>query len=263
MTTRTGFFNAMAVQRRVIAAIIIREIHTRYGRDNLGFLWVMVEPLMFAGGVMGLWLMLRGSYDHNLPIVAIVLFGYLPLLLFRHTVSHALGFARPNVGLLYHRQVTLLDLIFARISLDFLGSTLAFVFAFFVLYSVGQLKWPVSIPLMLLGWFYMAWFSVGIGLIVGALSERSEIMEKIWQPISYLMLPISGAYMFVVWVPTKFREIYLLMPSVHAYEMIRGGYFGGALETYYSQSYVAYSSAILTLIGLWLVRDTRRFIIVE
>ena len=151
MTTRTGFFNAMAVQRRVIAAIIIREIHTRYGRDNLGFLWVMVEPLMFAGGVMALWLVIRGTYDHNIPIVPIVLFGYLPLLLFRHTVAHALNFAKPNVGLLYHRQVTLLDLIFARISLDFLGSTLAFVFAFGVLYGIGQLKWPVNITTYVAG----------------------------------------------------------------------------------------------------------------
>jgi capsular polysaccharide transport system permease protein len=258
-----SLLSCISVQRRVIAALIIREIHTRYGRDNLGFLWVMVEPLMFASGVMVLWLTLRGNYDHDLPIVAIVLFGYMPLLLFRHTVGHALGFARPNVGLLYHRQVTLLDLIFARASLDFLGSTLAFAFAFAVLHAFGQLHWPENTALILAGWLDMAWFSIGAGLIIGALSERSEVVEKLWQPISYLMLPISGAYMFAAWVPTKFREIYLLMPTVHAYEMMRSGYFGASLETYYSQSYIGYSSAILTLIGLWLIRGTRQFITVE
>ena len=120
MMPAASFLSCISVQRRVIAALIIREIHTRYGRDNLGFLWVMAEPLMCASGVMVLWLALRGNYDHDLPVIAIVLFGYLPLLLFRHTVGHAIGFARPNVGLLYHRQVTLLDLIFARASLDFL-----------------------------------------------------------------------------------------------------------------------------------------------
>jgi capsular polysaccharide transport system permease protein len=258
-----SFFKSFAIQRRVITALMIREMNTRYGRDNLGFLWVMAEPLMFASGVMGLWLMIRGHYDHQIPIVPIVLFGYLPLLLFRHTVSSVILFARPNIGLLYHRQVTLLDLILSRILLHFLGTTLAFVFAFSVLYAFGQLRWPANVSLMVVGWLYMAWFSMGTALVVGALSERSEVVEKIWQPISYLMLPISGAYMFAVWVPSNVRVYYLLMPSVHAYEMIRGGYFGASLETFYSQPYIAYSGAILTLLGLMLVRSTRRYLIVE
>ena len=33
------------IQRRVIGALMIRELITRFGRENIGFLWVMVEPL--------------------------------------------------------------------------------------------------------------------------------------------------------------------------------------------------------------------------
>jgi capsular polysaccharide transport system permease protein len=243
--------------------LMIREMHTRYGRDNLGFLWVVIEPLMFASGVMGLWLMIRGNYDHDIPVVPIVLFGYLPLLLFRHTIGRSIAFARPNVGLLYHKQVTLLDLMLARIILEFLGSTIAFAFAFIVLYAAGVLHWPENFSLLLEGWLFMAWFVFGLALVVGALSERSEVVEKLWQPISYLWLPISGAYMFAAWVPTKIRDIYLFVPTVHAYEMIRGGYFGRNLETFYSETYIGYASAILTLIGLWLIPLTRRHITVE
>ena len=27
---------------------MIRELVTRFGRENIGFLWMMVEPLLFA-----------------------------------------------------------------------------------------------------------------------------------------------------------------------------------------------------------------------
>ena len=33
------------IQVRVIKALMIRELTTRFGRENIGFLWVMAEPL--------------------------------------------------------------------------------------------------------------------------------------------------------------------------------------------------------------------------
>jgi len=30
------------IQARVIGALMIRELNTRFGRDNIGFLWIMV-----------------------------------------------------------------------------------------------------------------------------------------------------------------------------------------------------------------------------
>ena len=45
---RRGF----AVQRRVIGALLIREIYSRFGRQSLGFAWVVAEPLVFAVPVL-------------------------------------------------------------------------------------------------------------------------------------------------------------------------------------------------------------------
>jgi hypothetical protein len=49
------FFSSFAIQRRVIGALLMREIITRFGRDNLGVLWLFVEPMMFTLGVTALW----------------------------------------------------------------------------------------------------------------------------------------------------------------------------------------------------------------
>src|SRR5580692_536067 len=39
------------IQVRVLGALIVRELHTRFGRDNIGFLWFIVEPMLLAVGV--------------------------------------------------------------------------------------------------------------------------------------------------------------------------------------------------------------------
>ena len=43
------------IQRRVLHALLMREIITRFGRENLGVLWLVAEPMLFTLGVATLW----------------------------------------------------------------------------------------------------------------------------------------------------------------------------------------------------------------
>lgn len=45
---RSGVASAISIQARVIGALILRELHTRYGRENIGYLWLVAEPLMLG-----------------------------------------------------------------------------------------------------------------------------------------------------------------------------------------------------------------------
>lgn len=255
---------AFALQRRVVGALVLRELQARYGRDNLGFLWLMVEPLMFAAGVLVLWRLSRGPYERGVPVITVTLTGYLPLLLFRHTVGRAIGCIQRNVSLLYHSRVSAADLFWSMLLSEYAGNLLAFIFAFTVLYLFGLIDWPAEPALIFLGYFYMAWYVAGVAAIVAAASERSELVEKIWQPISYLMIPLSGAYFLVVWLPPgPFRDYYLMFPSVGAYEMIRSGFFGPSVPGFWNQPYLAAVSAACTLYGLILLRQARRHLKLE
>jgi capsular polysaccharide transport system permease protein len=49
------FTRGLKVQCRIIWALILREIITRYGRENLGILWFFAEPLLFITGIAILW----------------------------------------------------------------------------------------------------------------------------------------------------------------------------------------------------------------
>src|SRR5207244_2064633 len=81
---KTMFWSGFQVQRRVVGALLIREIYSRFGRESLGFAWMIAEPLVFALPVLLVWRAVRNPYENGLPLIPFLWSGYLPILLFRH-----------------------------------------------------------------------------------------------------------------------------------------------------------------------------------
>lgn len=59
---------ALQSHSRVVGALMMRELITRFGRDGLGFLWLVGEPLLFCLGVLGLWALIRPEYEHGVRL---------------------------------------------------------------------------------------------------------------------------------------------------------------------------------------------------
>jgi capsular polysaccharide transport system permease protein len=253
----------LATQWRVVGALLIREVYTRFGREGLGFAWIVGEPLIFAVPVLLVWSAVRNPYEHGVPMMAFLWTGYLPILLFRHVGGRMLLFVRVNAGLLYHRQVTVFDIYIARCLLEVASNLAAVVASFVLFYSIGLLDVPQDLPMFYLGYFYMIWWSAVVGLIVGGLSERTDWTEKIWSPYSYLYLFFSGFWYMAAWLPLDLRGWALLQPSLQSYELIRAGMFGNVIPTYGDPTYITLVLAVLTLIGLLIMRDSRKYVVAE
>jgi len=71
----SSFAQALHVQRRVIGALMMRELLTRYGRHNIGFLWIIFEPLLFAVLVGVVWRFMWGATKHGLGVMSFVVSG--------------------------------------------------------------------------------------------------------------------------------------------------------------------------------------------
>ena len=255
----------LAVQRRVVGAIMMRELVTRWGRRNLGFAWLFCEPLVFAFSVIAVWSYVRAPFDRGLPMTAFVWTGYMPLLIFRHVTSGALQSIRNSAALLYHRRVTPFDLFLGRQGLEALGNLASVAVSFVAFVAIGAIDWPANYGLMLLGFLYTTWWSLCVALIIVSLSERFEVILHIWPPISYLYIFFSGFFYLADWLPVDLRRIALAVdPPMHCYEMVRGGLFGNQLmHPHYDLPYLTFLLAVLTLIGLVLVRGVRKHLELE
>ncbi|MCX7098685.1 MAG: ABC transporter permease [Methylococcales bacterium] len=251
------------IQVRVVGALLMREIITRYGRHNIGFLWLFVEPMMFTLGVTGLWSLAGASHGSALPIAAFALTGYSSVLLWRNMPGRCSGAIQPNLALMYHRHVKVIDIYASRILLEIAGTTASFILLGVVFTSIGLIKPPEDILKVIFGWFMLAWFGVSLALLVGALSERTEVIEKLWHPVSYLLFPLSGAVFMVDWLPSSSQSFILLLPMVHGVEILREGYFGSAVHAHYDMAYMAISNLLLLTLGISQVRVISRTVIPE
>ena len=115
------------IQSRVIWALLLREIITRYGRHNIGFLWLFVEPMLFTLGVTVLWTALKMNHVSSLPITAFAVTGYSTILLWRNMPGRLICSVEPNLALMYHRDVKVIDIYTARLMLEFMGATTSFI----------------------------------------------------------------------------------------------------------------------------------------
>jgi len=105
------------------------------------------------------------------------------------------------------------------------------------------------------GWFLLAWFGAGLGLILGGLSEKSQVVAKLWPPFSYLLMPLSGVAFIVDALPPKLQEIVLWLPMLNALEFLREGWFGSMMHAHYDIPYVVVVNLSLTFAGLSLARQ--------
>lgn len=255
---QTTLARSLAIQLRVIHALLLREVITRYGRHGLGVLWIALEPMLFTLGVAGLWYLAKLHTVSDIPIIAFAITGYSSVLMWRNSTSRAVKAIEPNLSLMYHRNVKVIDVILARAVLELVGATSSFAILTFIFAILGAIRWPTNIMYVIGGWALLAWFSISLALIVGAISERSELIEKVWHIIAYLLFPLSGAVFMADWLPTPAREAVLWLPMVHCLEMVRHGFFGEIVPTYESLAYVTVANLVLSLIGLALVSETGR-----
>jgi len=258
MYSYASLLRSVAIQRRVLYALLMREIITRFGRENLGVLWLVGEPMIFTLGVTALWSAAGLNHGSALPIVAFAVTGYSSVLMWRNTVSRAVSAIEQNKNLLYHRNVQVGDVLLTRIAIEIGGATGSFVILSLFFIFIGWMPGPVDLLQVVLGWLMLAWFGASLAFLMGAASAGSELVERLWHPAAYLLFPMSGAAFMVEWLPTRLQQFVLFLPMVHGVEFMRQGYFGNVVRTHYDLGYMATCCLVLTLAGLFAVREVAR-----
>tara|TARA_R100001129_G_scaffold173022_1_gene144130 strand:- start:893 stop:1675 length:783 start_codon:yes stop_codon:yes gene_type:complete len=254
----TSFSKGLRVQIKVVQALIMRELVTRFGRDNIGFLWIMVEPLLFAGLVGIVWTIAGGHNKAGISVIAFVATGYIPLTFLRQSFGRSAKIFMSNSALLYHRQVKVLDFIFVRVSIEAIGAMAAYIFAGVVLYFLGSVTAPADVGAIILGWSVYVLFVISIATVLAPLSEMSEVVEKLVPVSVYVSIPFSGVFNLAAWLSPEMRDALLWSPLVSGMELMRYGAFGDLVTPYYDLPKAFGVSLACLLIGLTLCRRVRR-----
>ncbi|MBV5328877.1 MAG: ABC transporter permease [Chlorobium sp.] len=250
--------HSLGVQKRVIGALLMREIITRYGRNNIGFLWLIVEPALFTLVITLVWHFTRAGRITSIPITALAVTGYASVQLWRNIVNRAKSSISANNAILYHRNVRVLDVFLSRTLLEIVGAVSSFIVLCIIFISMGWMDMPEDPLIIIIALLLLAWFGASLGLIIGSLNARFLLFERVWKPLSYGMFLLSGLFYLVEWLPPAGQSLVLLFPMVHGLELLRSGYFGSHFTPHYDIGYFSLICLGLTLVGLLFVHDASR-----
>ena len=254
------FLARLGVHRRVLNALILRELMTRFGRHSLGFFWVVGEPLILSLCVMVAWTAAQHKLEGDVGIIPFVLSGYVMLTMWRHIVGRSQHCFRQYSGLMFHRNISYVDALIARSLLEIGGTGIAFWVAYVPFYLVGVID-PIYDPGMVIGgWLLLGWFAFSVGLFVAGLTEVSEIPEKFIQPLMYVTLPLTGMFSMISWLPDRMGRVLVYSPLANCFEMMRGGLLGHKVEPYWDAVYLVKCCLVLTAFGLLFVQKARYYV---
>lgn len=258
---RGSLIEAFRIQARVVGALLMRELHTRYGRENVGYLWMILEPLTLGSAVALIHAGSHTNYGSDIRPVPFSMVGYCVFIIFRGIFTRAEGTIEANRPLLYHRMVTLLDMLVARALLEGagVGSTLVILLGFAYVVDIAGL--PFRPLWLILGVFYMVWLSFALSMICCAITHDNRLAARLIHPATYILMPLSGGFYMMKWIPLPYQDwLWYGMPFVHIFEMCRYGQFEAAEATFINLDYLTGVCLILTVIGCLSLRIVRRHV---
>ena len=131
------FTEALAIQGRVLLALMLREARTRYGRQQIGYLWALIEPMMHISMMMLIYsLMGRGSpLGESLPMFLAT--GFATFLGFRNVYNRTRGGYGSNEALLTYPVVKIVDVFLGRALLELATWIVVMVLLMSILITVG------------------------------------------------------------------------------------------------------------------------------
>lgn len=254
------FRDGLACQARVVGALMMRELHTRYGRDNIGYLWLIAEPMLLAALVALIHMGRENHYGLDIRPVPFVVIGYTIFMTFRTIVNRADGSLDANAPLMYHRMVTIFDIQLARVLLEAAGTFLTLMILLSLAALIGLADWPARPLALVAGAGFMIWLSMGVSFLATAVTYDNNTAGRFIQPFTYILMPLSGAFFRTEWIPDPYRSWIYWLPTTQIFELARYGQFVAGDDRYFNIGYISFICAALTLFGMLAMRHIRQHI---
>ncbi|MFS4583712.1 ABC transporter permease [Phaeobacter sp. C3_T13_0] len=246
---------------RTVAALVLREMSTRYGRTPGGYLWGILEPLAAI-----LFLSLGFSLVIRTPSLgtSFLLFyasGFLPFNLYQTlsgTIARALAYSRP---LLRYPAVTWLDAILARFVLNSLTGIVITTLLMTGILAVIDSRTAIDLPPLTEAIALAMVLGLGMGCMNAVLMGLFPLWDVAWSIITRPLFLASGVIYIYEDLPPVAQDILWYNPLLHITGLMRTGFYPTYNADYVSHSYVLLIGMSLTALGLVLMRRYHRVIL--
>ncbi|WP_424136987.1 ABC transporter permease [Roseomonas chloroacetimidivorans] len=250
--------SALANQRRIIGALILREARSRFGRTRVGYLWALAEPISHVLVMSIVYWAINRRAPVGDNVILFFVTGVLPYFLFQKVARGLGGSIRGGQMLLRLPLVNGMDLLVARAILEAITWICVTFLILGFMVATGRAHLPDH-PLVCAG-AALATFGLGfgIGMINAVLMTLWKSWVMIFPMITKPLYHFSAIFFFIDRIPADLRRWLSWNPMVHAVQWFREGYITEYHSVTLDPDYLLKWAIASILIGLCLERVTQR-----
>ncbi|MAW08481.1 MAG: sugar ABC transporter permease [Halobacteriovoraceae bacterium] len=238
---------------RTIAALILREMSTTYGRTPGGYIWAILEPLaaiLFMS--LGFSLVMR-SPSLGSSFLLFYASGYLPFSLYMSISNMTAKAIRFSSGLLKYPAVTWVDALLARFLLNSVTQILVGAILILGILALEDAHAVFSAPPVLEALGLAMLMALGVGTVNCVLIGLFPIWDTVWSIITRPLFLASGVLFIYEDLPVTAQKILWYNPLMHITGLLRTGIFPTYSANYVSPLYVVTIALTLLTLGLILM----------
>ena len=246
---------------RVLVALMIREMITRYGRSAGGYVWALLEPV----GMILVLALAFSQFIRTPPIgESFILFyatGYVPFHMYVETSANTSSAVSLNRPLMQFPMVTPLDAILARFFLSVLTLILVTLIVFVGIAIVVDEPVRPALGPLLTGMGCGAVLGLGVGTLNAVVFPFFPVWRRLWLIINRPLFLISGIFFTYESMPEHIQALLWWNPLIHVIGHVRTAFYPVYDGTYVSLGYVIAVSVGTFVLGTALIARHRTFVI--
>lgn len=248
-----SLIRGLEIQFDVIYALILRESRTRFGKHLLGYVWALVEPLLWIGLIFGIFYFSGRTVPYGMTLITFVTTGVVPFVLIRNCVRYGINAISANRSLLFFPQVHVLDVMISRAVLE----TATVILVFWMIIGTHEVYYGQYSPKatatliggLFLGGLFGACAAFGLCLLNMFLGWIDRVINRLLRVLFFT----SGAFFAVNELPQEAQRVLLLNPLLHITSTVRTGWSPEFENANVTVSYPLMWSAGFVLLGLFLM----------
>ncbi|AWM28064.1 capsular polysaccharide transport system permease protein [Sinorhizobium fredii] len=243
---------------RVTAALMVREMSTRYGSKPGGYLWAVFDPVAHVAMMTLIFQVFARMPALGLSFPLFFASGYLPFTFYQRMSSFMAGTMKANKALLSYPVVSPFDAIVSRFTLQMMTDALVSVLILLLIIELGGVDQPMDLAGMVEAAGAAAVLGLGIGTINIVMFARFPLYEQIFGIINRPLFMISGVFFLPESLPNPFRDYLLYNPLVHIIMWFRSCIYPEYRADGLDKGYVLEFALIGFTLGLLLLTTSMR-----
>lgn len=250
-------WSAARRQRRVLFALMLRNMRTKFFGNGLGYLVAVAWPLTHILILVALFTVLGRAAPFGDSTALFIATGVVPFQTFNYFARFMMISLMKSRPLLAFPEVKVLDMLFAAALLEFLSACCVVIAFLIMAWFAGIDAMPRDIVqagyalgvCMLLG--------LGFGLMNGVIALAAPPWFTGYAFLSVLFWFSSGVYFVPDALPQVARRALAWLPVLQAIEWMRSAYYEGYGGLVLDRPYVVGFGLVTVFLGLLLERAMR------